>query len=79
MFLFAAPLGQAIHRHADQRRQHPQGARAAGLAAIVTPTTFTRHHDFAGALRVLPSLVGVTVDRLAEWRSEQEQAAGALS
>ena len=56
-----------------------RAARAAGLATVVTPTAFTRHHDFAGALRVLPSLVGVTVDRLAQWRSEQEQAAGALS
>jgi HAD superfamily hydrolase (TIGR01509 family) len=55
-----------------------RAARAAGLATIVTPTAFTRHHDFSGALRVTPSLVGVTADRLSGWRSEQETA-GALS
>ena len=31
-------------------------ATAAGLATIITPTGFTAHHDFSGALRVLPDL-----------------------
>lgn len=48
------------------------GLRAAtggGLPTVITPTAFTRHHDFAGALRVLPSLAGVTVDELASWHA----------
>ena len=56
-----------------------RAARAAGMDTVITPTAFTRHHDFAAALRVLPSLEGVTVDRLAGWRSRQLASAGALS
>jgi HAD superfamily hydrolase (TIGR01509 family) len=44
-----------------------QSARAAGLACIVTPNTFTEHHDFRGAWRVLPSLHGVTPSDLQAW------------
>ena len=44
-----------------------RAARAAGLATVVTPTSFTAHHDFAGALRVLPDLSAVSVARLREW------------
>lgn len=44
-------------------------ARAAGLSTVVTPTGFPAHHDFTGALRVLPDLGAVTVARLREWRS----------
>jgi HAD superfamily hydrolase (TIGR01509 family) len=56
-----------------------RAARVAGIDTVVTPTAFTRHHDFSGALRVLPSLVGTGVDRLAGWRSEQAETAGAPS
>ncbi|MDE2604516.1 MAG: HAD-IA family hydrolase [Burkholderiales bacterium] len=56
-----------------------RSARAAGMDTVVTPTAFTRHHDFTGALRVMPSLAGTTVDDLAGWRSEQAEPAGALS
>jgi beta-phosphoglucomutase-like phosphatase (HAD superfamily) len=48
-----------------------RAALAAGLDTVVTPTLFTQDHDFAGALRVLPSLAGVSVDQLAYWRAEQ--------
>ena len=41
-----------------------RAATAAGLATIVTPNAFTQHHDFTGALRVLPDLEGVTVAHL---------------
>ncbi|WP_300845018.1 HAD-IA family hydrolase [Tepidimonas sp.] len=44
-----------------------QAARAAGLATVVTPNAFTAHHDFSGALRVLPSLAGVTLADLRSW------------
>jgi HAD superfamily hydrolase (TIGR01509 family) len=46
-----------------------QAALAAGLAAVVTPNAFTAHHDFTGALRVLPSLHGATVAELRAWHA----------
>lgn len=46
-----------------------QAANAAGLATVVTPNIFTTHHDFAGALRVLPSLAGVTLADLQSWHA----------
>ena len=45
-------------------------ARTAKLATIVTPNDFTAHHDFAGALRVLPDLAGVSVAQLREWHAQ---------
>lgn len=42
---------------------------AAGLPTIVTPSHFTQHQDFRGALRVMPSLLDVRVDQLVEWRT----------
>jgi HAD superfamily hydrolase (TIGR01509 family) len=41
----------------------------AGLPTIVTPNDFTAHHDFAGALRVLPDLQGTTVAELRNWHA----------
>lgn len=46
-----------------------RAARAAGLATIITPNRFTAHHDFAGALRVLPSLTGTTPAQLRHWHA----------
>ena len=46
-----------------------RAARAAGLPTVVTPNAFTAHHDFTGALRVLPSLQGVTPDDLRAWHA----------
>ena len=45
-------------------------AVAAGLATLITPNTFTAHHDFKGALRVLPSLLDVSVAHLRAWHAE---------
>jgi len=47
-----------------------QSATAAGLATLVTPNSFTAHHDFRGALRVLPSLRDVSVAHLRAWHAE---------
>jgi len=47
-----------------------QAALAAGLATIITPNTFTAHHDFKGALRVLTSLRDVNVAHLHAWHAE---------
>ncbi len=44
-----------------------RAAVAAGLATVITPNGFTRHHDFHSALRVVPDLDGVSVSRLREW------------
>jgi len=47
-----------------------QAALAAGLATIITPNTFTAHHDFKGALRVLASLRDVNVAHLHAWHAK---------
>ncbi|HEV8692309.1 MAG TPA: HAD-IA family hydrolase [Ideonella sp.] len=50
-----------------------KAATGAGLPTIVTPNAFTAHHDFAGALRVLPSLQGVTVGHLRDWHAAAQR------
>ena len=47
-----------------------RAARGAGLATVITPTEFTADHDFSGALKVLPSLQGVTVADLYAWHAQ---------
>jgi HAD superfamily hydrolase (TIGR01509 family) len=47
-----------------------QAARAAGLATIITPNRFTKHHNFEGALRVLPDLQGISVAQLQAWHAQ---------
>lgn len=47
-----------------------QAARAAGLATIITPNRFTEHHNFEGALRVLPDLQGISVAQLQAWHAQ---------
>ena len=42
-------------------------ATAAGLSTVITPNSFTAHHDFSGALRVVPDLAGVTLQDLRAW------------
>ncbi len=48
-----------------------RSASAAGIQTIVTPTHFTAHQEFTGALRVLASLAGVGVNDLLAWRERQ--------
>ena len=47
-----------------------RAAISAGLPVLVTPNSFTAHHDFTGALKVLPDLSQVTVDQLRDWHSK---------
>lgn len=47
-----------------------RAATAAGLATMITPTRFTDHHDFAGAMRVLPDLGTVNLAQLQHWRQQ---------
>jgi HAD superfamily hydrolase (TIGR01509 family) len=53
-----------------------RAATAAGIATVVTPTAFTRDHDFSGALRVLSDLGRVRVAMLRDWHAG---AVGALA
>jgi len=46
-----------------------RAALSAGLPVIVTPNSFTAHHDFTGSLQILPDLGQVTVDQLHRWHS----------
>lgn len=47
-----------------------KAATGAGLATLITPNSFTAHHDFTGALRILPDLLGITVADLRAWHAE---------
>jgi beta-phosphoglucomutase-like phosphatase (HAD superfamily) len=44
-----------------------QAATAAGLPTIITPTHYTLHHDFGAALRVVPDLSDINLDKLNAW------------
>jgi HAD superfamily hydrolase (TIGR01509 family) len=47
-----------------------RAATAAGLATVITTNPFTLHHDFTGALKVLPDLSMVNLARLRQWHAE---------
>ncbi len=49
-----------------------RAATAAGLATVITPTTYTAHHDFAAALRVVPDLSHVNLASLRQWHAEKQ-------
>ena len=49
-----------------------RSALAAGLATLMTPTRYTRQHDFRGAMRVLPDLSQVTLGQLRHWHAEHQ-------
>lgn len=44
-----------------------KSATLAGLATIITPTKFTKHHDFSRALHVVPDLSSVHLADLRRW------------
>ena len=46
-----------------------KAALGAGLATVITPNSFTAHHDFTGALRVLANLQGTTMADLNAWHA----------
>ena len=47
-----------------------QSALAAQLHVLITHNRFTAHHDFTGALRVLPDLRDTTLAHLRAWHEE---------
>jgi beta-phosphoglucomutase-like phosphatase (HAD superfamily) len=46
-----------------------RSAMAAGLATLITSNSFTAHHDFTGALKVVPDLSQVTLVQLRQWHA----------
>ena len=46
-----------------------RAATAAGLATLITSNPFTAHHDFTGALKVVPDLGQVTLVQLRQWHA----------
>ena len=46
-----------------------KAARLAGLATVITRNAFTEHHDFEGALKVLPNLEAVGLEQLQLWHA----------
>ncbi|MDD2879561.1 MAG: HAD-IA family hydrolase [Rhodoferax sp.] len=46
-----------------------RAATAAGIATVVTPNSFTAHHDFTGALKVVPDLSQVNLQQLRQWHA----------
>jgi beta-phosphoglucomutase-like phosphatase (HAD superfamily) len=44
-----------------------RAATAAGLATVVTPNSFTEHHDFTGALRIVPDLAQTKLKQVLSW------------
>lgn len=51
-----------------------RAAIAAGIPTLVTPSHYTHHQDFRGAMRVVPDLADVDVDRLVEWHGAATSA-----
>jgi len=47
-----------------------RAATDAGLATVITPNAFTAHHDFDGALKVVPDLAHVHVSDLRQWHCQ---------
>ena len=50
-----------------------RAAMAAGIATIVTPNSFTAHHDFTGALKVVPDLSQVNLQQLRQWHAASQR------
>lgn len=48
-----------------------RAATAAGLATVITPNAFTAHHDFTGALKVVPDLSQVSLVQLRQWHAQK--------
>jgi beta-phosphoglucomutase-like phosphatase (HAD superfamily) len=56
-----------------------RAATAAGLATIITPTTYTAHHNFGAALRVVLDLSQVNLALLRQWHAEKQNPVKAKS
>lgn len=63
----ALPAGQCLAF--EDSNNGLRAATAAGLLTIITPNPFTAHHDFTGALKVVPDLSQVTLPLLRQWHA----------
>ena len=70
--LAALKLGPADCNALEDSSNGLRAATAAGLATVITPTTYTAHHDFAAALRVVPDLSQVNLAQLRHWHAEHQ-------
>ena len=70
--LAALKLGPADCIALEDSSNGLRAATAAGLATVITPTTYTAHHDFAAALRVVPDLSQVNLVQLRHWHAEHQ-------
>jgi HAD superfamily hydrolase (TIGR01509 family) len=52
-----------------------RAATAAGLSTLITTNPFTEHHKFEGAIKVLPSLEGVTLSQMQAWHAQSHVSA----
>jgi beta-phosphoglucomutase-like phosphatase (HAD superfamily) len=50
-----------------------QAANAAHLATLITTNEFTAHHDFTGAMRVLPNLKDVSLEQIQQWHHQMKE------
>jgi beta-phosphoglucomutase-like phosphatase (HAD superfamily) len=62
------PAGQCLA--IEDSNNGLRAATAAGLATLITVNNFTAHHDFTGALRVVPDLGQVNLVQLRQWLAE---------
>jgi beta-phosphoglucomutase-like phosphatase (HAD superfamily) len=44
-----------------------RSACAAKLATLITSNEFTAHHDFTGAMRILPQLKDISIEQIQKW------------
>ena len=56
-----------------------RSAVAAGLATLITPNRYTEHHDFTGAMRVVPDLSHTDLAQLRAWHAEYRPSAAAAT
>jgi beta-phosphoglucomutase-like phosphatase (HAD superfamily) len=77
--LAALKLGPADCIALEDSSNGLRAATAAGLATVITPTTYTAHHDFAAALRVVPDLSQVNLAQLRQWHAEKQYSLKAKS
>ena len=50
-----------------------RAAIAAGVPVVVTPSHYTAHDDFRGAMRVVPDLAHVRLEQVRQWHADRRQ------
>ena len=68
--LAALQLGGAQCLAIEDSSNGLRSAAAAGLATLITPNSYTAHHDFVGAMRVVPDLSHTDLAQLRDWHAQ---------